>query len=250
MMSAAPRVWVIPGMLVSYGEMVDTAQHAHALLQLTVFEDSGSLLIDGQLLSSSLLASNVAHRLQMKKGWVILVEPQSEVGRCLQQLLVDNQYQEFAFSHELLLPSENHFPLPQVIAILQQLSATVDWQQMLGEVTSNDPRIERLLTQLNQCFASECLKPDNWRAEQIAEQLALSESRFLHLFKQQMGIAWRPYLLWRRLICAVKLIREGESATEAAHRAGFSDSAHLSRTFKSIFGVSIRESKAMFFKQD
>lgn len=249
-MAIAPRVWVIPGMLVSYGEMVDTAQHAHALMQLTVFEDSGSLSIDGHLLSTSLLASKVPHRLQMSKGWVILVEPQSKVGRCLQQFLVDRQFQEFAFNDALVVPNEHQFPLIQLLTILKQLSSTVSWQELLGEVTSNDPRIECLLTQLNQCFASECLIPDSWRAEQIAEQLALSESRFLHLFKQQMGIAWRPYLLWRRLMCAVKLLRKGKSATEAAHRAGFSDSAHLSRTFKSIFGVSIRESKTMFFGSD
>jgi AraC-like DNA-binding protein len=30
----------------------------------------------------------------------------------------------------------------------------------------------------------------------------------------------------------------GASLTEAAHAAGFSDSAHLSRTFRRMFGVS------------
>jgi len=68
----------------------------------------------------------------------------------------------------------------------------------------------------------------------------------LHLFREQMGIAWRPYLLWRRTISAVEAILTGSSATEAAHLAGFSDSSHLSRTFRSLFGMSIRQSQSLF----
>lgn len=37
---------------------------------------------------------------------------------------------------------------------------------------------------------------------------------------------------------AVELFVGGVSLTEAAHGAGFSDSAHLSRTFRRMFGVS------------
>ncbi len=104
-------------------------------------------------------------------------------------------------------------------------------------------RIEKLLTNLDQCLPGDCHKPIGWRADEVASQLSLSESRFLHLFSEKMGIAWRPYLLWRRTICAVGAITKGLSATEAAHVAGFSDSAHLSRTFRSLFGMSIREAK-------
>jgi AraC-like DNA-binding protein len=85
------------------------------------------------------------------------------------------------------------------------------------------------------------VKPQQWRAADIALELNLSESRFLHLFKDTMQIPWRPYLLWRRLICAVQTLQQGKTATEAAYIAGFSDSAHLSRTFKKQFGLSLRD---------
>lgn len=251
-MAVAPRVWVIPGMLVSYGEMVDTQQHKHPLLQITIFSGSGSLLFPDKEISTdkevrcSLLNSNVPHTLNMQKGWVVLIEPQSEIGRQLLNQLGNADV--FPFDGEVGTTSQlgSNFPYQDVIGFLYQLNSDVNWGNYFGEVTATDSRINKLILRLNQCFSSECLKPEHWRAEQIAEELALSESRFLHLFKDQMGIAWRPYLLWRRLICAVKLIITGKSATHAAYRAGFADSAHLSRTFKSMFGISIRQSKAMF----
>ncbi|ROV57469.1 AraC family transcriptional regulator [Vibrio ponticus] len=251
-MAVAPQVWVIPGMLVSYGEMVDTQQHNHPLLQLTMFCGTGSLLLsdnqasDDREVRCSLLNSNVPHILNMQKGWVVLIEPQSEIGRQLIKQLGNTDVLPFDGTSEALTQLDIDFPYQQVISFLNQLDNQVQWEHYLGEVSVNDNRINQLISKLNLCFTNECLKPENWRAEQVAKELALSESRFLHLFKQQMGIAWRPYLLWRRLICAVKLIIAGETATDAAYRAGFSDSAHLSRTFKAIFGISIRQSKAMF----
>ena len=82
----------------------------------------------------------------------------------------------------------------------------------------------------------------------MANQLALSESRFLHLFSKELGIAWRPYLLWRRIICVIQALINGSSATDAAHLAGFSDSAHLSRTFRNNFGMTIRQAHTLFKK--
>ena len=37
---------------------------------------------------------------------------------------------------------------------------------------------------------------------------------------------------------AVEAIAAGVSLTEAAHEAGFADSAHFSRTFRRMFGVA------------
>ena len=108
--------------------------------------------------------------------------------------------------------------------------------------------IPQLLTELNQCLQGSCIKPANWRAAEVANQLALSESRFLHLFSKELGIAWRPYLLWRRMMCAIQALKHNTSATNAAHLAGFSDSAHLSRTFRNNFGMTIRQALTIFNK--
>ena len=48
----------------------------------------------------------------------------------------------------------------------------------------------------------------------------------------------RRYLLWLRLQDAVRELAAGAPATDAAHAAGFADSAHLSRTFRRMFGIT------------
>lgn len=65
----------------------------------------------------------------------------------------------------------------------------------------------------------------------------LSESRFSHLFVEEVGLPFRTYLLWRRMSRAVSFLSAGHRLTEAAHAAGFADSAHFSRTFLRMFGL-------------
>lgn len=72
---------------------------------------------------------------------------------------------------------------------------------------------------------------------EVAASVALSESRFRHLFVGGTGCSFRAYLLWLRINLAIEAVMAGASWTEAAHQAGFADSAHLSRTHKRMFGI-------------
>ncbi len=67
---------------------------------------------------------------------------------------------------------------------------------------------------------------------------ALSPGRFRHLFVQETGTTFRAYLRWLRLNVAIKAAMAGASWTDAAHEAGFADSAHLTRTFQRMFGIN------------
>ena len=71
-----------------------------------------------------------------------------------------------------------------------------------------------------------------------ASFIGLSEGRTRHLFVEQTGLSFRTFLLWVRLVRAVEMFAAGASLTDAAHGAGFADSAHLSRTFRRMFGIS------------
>lgn len=73
---------------------------------------------------------------------------------------------------------------------------------------------------------------------EAAEAAGLSAGRMRHLFVEQTGLPFRTYLLWLRLTKAVEAYAGGASLTEAAHATGFSDSAHLSRTFRRMFGIA------------
>jgi AraC-like DNA-binding protein len=70
-----------------------------------------------------------------------------------------------------------------------------------------------------------------------AAAATLSPSRFRHLFVQETGTSFRAYLLWLRINIAIEAAMAGGSWTEAAHAAGFADSAHLSRTHRRMFGI-------------
>lgn len=72
----------------------------------------------------------------------------------------------------------------------------------------------------------------------IARKVGLSASHLGHLFSDQVGIPLRRYILWMRLRRAMEVTIRGATLTEAAHQAGFADSAHLSRTFKTMFGLA------------
>jgi len=61
--------------------------------------------------------------------------------------------------------------------------------------------------------------------EDLTRIAHLSESRLQHLFRDQVGVPIRRYLLWHRYLTALSLLADGASVTRAAHAAGFADSA-------------------------
>ncbi len=97
-----------------------------------------------------------------------------------------------------------------------------------------DPRIHAVQHLLREKY----LSPTPAIAE-IARHACLSESHLMHLFAEQIGIPLRRYVLSQRVMTAIQFAVQGESLTEAAHSAGFSDSAHLSRTFRRMYGITL-----------
>ncbi len=82
---------------------------------------------------------------------------------------------------------------------------------------------------------------DEIKLKDVASKIALSESRLLHLFKDEVGVTFRKYILWQKLKRAVEAQAQGRSITDVAIAAGFSDSAHFSKFFKQSFGLSPKE---------
>jgi AraC-like DNA-binding protein len=73
--------------------------------------------------------------------------------------------------------------------------------------------------------------------ESLAESVYLSATRFTHLFKDETGVPIRRYRQWLRFRQAIQQITSGETMTAAAMKSGFTDSAHFSRAFRSMFGM-------------
>lgn len=74
--------------------------------------------------------------------------------------------------------------------------------------------------------------------EEAAELAHLSSGRFAHLFKEEIGLPFRRYLLWRKVARAMVAISKERTLAAAAQQGDFSDAAHLTRTFHQMFGIS------------
>lgn len=244
-----PTIWLKPGILIIYGTFLDADIHKHHAIQLVWPTEDSACTIDSKDLTGPLIIdSDVKHQLKMTSGWILLVEPKSDLGQGLTSHLSHRQFLELDQIIPLNDEQPSHTDDPN--ELLSPLFNTLKLELCFANRTSRvtDTRILKLIENLNGCLQGECIKPASWKAAEVADSLHLSEGRFLHLFSEQMGIAWRPFLLWHRMTCAINALSKGNTVTEAAHQAGFSDSAHLSRTFRNLFGMSIRKSFAMFSK--
>ena len=73
---------------------------------------------------------------------------------------------------------------------------------------------------------------------EMAARVGLSRSRLAHLMTDAIGAPPRLWRLWLKLGAALgHALTTGASLTESAHVAGFSDSAHFTRTCRRLTGV-------------
>jgi AraC-like DNA-binding protein len=74
--------------------------------------------------------------------------------------------------------------------------------------------------------------------DELAAGVGLSGHRLQHLFKEATGTTLRRYRLWKRAVLVGRRLGAGWRLTEAALEAGFTDSSHLSRSFRELFGMA------------
>lgn len=94
------------------------------------------------------------------------------------------------------------------------------------------PRVRALLSMLRNGGVD-----DSTSLAALASAVGLSPSRLMHVFTSSVGIPLRPYLAWLRVQRAAIDIVSGNSLSDAALAAGFSDAAHMSRTFRRMLGI-------------
>ena len=117
-------------------------------------------------------------------------------------------------------------------AIVEQARALVQaLAQHVEPSLTSDERVLRAVKYINEHLA----EPITLAA--VARVAFLSPSRFRHLFAEQTGMRLREYVLWRRFVTVWELRMKGVSLAEAAHAAGFADSAHLARTSRRMIGI-------------
>ena len=73
---------------------------------------------------------------------------------------------------------------------------------------------------------------------ELSAAVGLSESRLRHLAREQLGVPLVRLRWWFQMKRAAAVLRAGGDLSTAAHDAGFSDSAHFTRTFRRMFGFA------------
>jgi len=238
-------ILLFQGYVLCWSKFVDNSNHSHHAIQIVIgLNNEFQLFIDGigRSYQSAIIAPNVSHRLISPDSNVLLllIDHEMEIARQLSAKYFKNK------SINSLDSLSAHPGLAGIISQIESVSCRAGqsiWNQVIdmllgpnmAPLLSIDPRIEKTIDVIAKLPVKKISTSD------IASQVFLSESRLLHLFKDNVGIPIRKYLLWIRLNEAVKKILNNISLTNAAHEAGFSDSAHLSRTFRSMFGLTISE---------
>jgi AraC-like DNA-binding protein len=76
--------------------------------------------------------------------------------------------------------------------------------------------------------------------EAVARQIGMTPATLAHRFQKALGLPLRAYQAWLRITRAWVLFapEKNLSLTDIAYQAGFSDSSHLSRTWRTCYGIS------------
>jgi AraC-like DNA-binding protein len=106
--------------------------------------------------------------------------------------------------------------------------------KVLLNPTGVHPRVNRVLRSI----PSRLENASDVSLKTLAAISGLSPSRFMHVFTESVGIPLRSYILGCRLRRACSELKSGATVTSAACRAGFSDAAHLTKTFRRLLGTT------------
>lgn len=196
---------------------------------------------DGAALEAqaALVAPNVRHTSDSGSGpaIVVVVDPDGDAYRYVHPLL--NGQSVRALPHGLAAGLRQR--LADLSAGLLDCAGarrlTMDWLASLCpdplRALPWDPRLLRACRYMRSCLPQ--VTPS---ITQIAAAARLSESRFMHLFREQLGLPVRQYLLWLRIRCAMRLWGEERGVADVAIGSGFYDQAHFTRTMRRMTGYA------------
>jgi len=214
--------------------------HAHHAIQAVIAID-GELLIKGErgdwrAGAGHIVKQDVGHAFDCNGafGAMLFVDPESTEGAWLSTSLKSDitivpKARLDGSIVELRKFLDSPFDSLEVGALIQHCARALSPRPAPARKID-----ERVTTVLAAIRASDDLR---FSLDQAADRACLSPSRFAHLFKQQLGLPYSRYMLWRKMTRAMVAIASSRTISDAAHAADFADAAHLTRTFHQMFGM-------------
>ncbi|MHB1685910.1 MAG: helix-turn-helix domain-containing protein [Ignavibacteriaceae bacterium] len=225
------------------GNAIKTKIHAHHVLQIGISVDHPFKMRvkneSWQSYKGIIVGSDQNHECIATDSKVIFIsiDPESVNGKKLiKHYLKNSPYNSIQdqIVNQFVKDLENQFSISDdckdILRIVNDLINRLTLSSEL--VTETDKRIESAIQILKNSIHKKIT------VKQLAQEVYMSESRLIHLFKKQIGIPIRKYILWLKLKTTTEKIIHKETLTQAAYSGGFSDSAHFSRTFTRMFGIS------------
>lgn len=179
-----------------------------------------------------------AHRVATDSGFVIgiLIEPERVCPDDLEVLMA--QARDPARRPELIARLRAAADRLHATAPDGDISAAEFDRIALGRPLASrtlDPRIDTVLDELKlDGLEKQILASD------LAESVGLSSSRFLHLFKEQTGVSFRKFRVWRRARTFLMHANHDNSLTDVALSLGYPDSSHFSHSIRKTYGLKPR----------
>ena len=226
-------------------DKTDSTMHQHHAVQIVIGLDRPFRLhLDSESHQSrvAIIAADVPHRIVSRAGWhvVIMLNPElKDTKKLVAKHLTGVRFRLLDISViASFIPTLRNFIVrthsgERAKLVCDEITHALTGMKASAEVL--DERIQKALNFLDRLPVKKISVKD------VAKAIGLSEGRLTHLFKEQVGIPIRRYLLWQRLWIAIEKVVHCGSLTCAAHGADFADSAHLSRTFRRMFGITMSE---------
>ncbi|GGW71983.1 putative transcriptional regulator, AraC family protein [Streptomyces lucensis JCM 4490] len=226
------------GLLAFSGRIGGAAPHAHAAVQVLLLASGGVTLVDpaghAQEARSAIIPAGVPHELRASVdagGLVAYLDPAGPAGRAADALLRATGLDP-ATARAWRAAAQ---ALPGV--------RTVD--ELVGVLHTPPAPLGTLPEPLRQALAlAPRLIDGPLLLGELAGRVGLSASRLGHLFAEHLRLPYPAWRRWARLLHALESVQSGASLTTAAHAAGFTDSAHLTRACRAMFGIPPSEALA------
>jgi AraC-like DNA-binding protein len=78
-------------------------------------------------------------------------------------------------------------------------------------------------------------------AEDYADRVHLSLSRFVHLFKDEAGTSLRSLRSWKRARSMLGYVTHSVNLADIAQHTGYPDSSHFSHSIRQVFGLAPKD---------
>lgn len=126
-----------------------------------------------------------------------------------------------------------------VASILNILARSIE-KKYVDQANEIDNRFGEILRYIN----THILDSEKLQLSELSDKFGISKSYFSEYFKKQAGISLAEYIIKSKLrIVETKVLHTDLSLKEIAWQMNFTDSSHLAKSFKKVYGMTVKAFK-------